>query len=97
MASIHPKAASDAKIAEFWRWFQTIANDLAANFENERLLALLDERVSELGDVLWELGPGKAEENALIITPDGSKDWLPVTWHIVELAPRISGWEFQSA
>ncbi|MBK9266188.1 MAG: hypothetical protein IPM54_41170 [Polyangiaceae bacterium] len=97
MASIHPKAAPDAKIVEFWRWFQTIANDLAANFENERLLVELDERVSELGDVLWELGPGKTEENALVITPDGSKDWLPVTQHIVELAPRIAGWEFQSA
>lgn len=98
MALIPPlNAASDAKIAKFWRWFQTIANDLAANFENEGLLAELDERVSELGDVSWELGPGKAEENALAITPDGSKEWLPVTQHIIELAPRISGWEFQSA
>jgi hypothetical protein len=97
MASIHPNAAPDAKIAEFWRWFQTIADDLATNFENERLLAELDARVSQLGDVLWEIGPGKAQENALVITPDGSKEWLPVTQHIVEQAPRISGWEFESA
>lgn len=97
MASIHPNAIPDAKIAAFWRWFQTIADDLATNFENERLLAELDDRVSQLGDVLWEIGPGKTQENALVITPDGSKDWLPVTQHIVEQAPRISGWEFESA
>lgn len=85
------------QVIEFWRWFQTIANDLAANFENERLVAELDARVSQLGDVLWEIGPGKAEENALIITPDGSRDWVPVTQHIVALAPRVAGWEFHSA
>lgn len=98
MVSIHHgKLVSDAKIAEFWRWFETIANELASNCENERLLAELDKRVSQLGDVLWEIGPGKADENSLTITPDGSKDWLPVTQHIVKQAPRISGWEFQSA
>ena len=97
MMTIRPKTPSDAKIAEFWRWFQTIAIDLAGNFENERLLAKIDERVSQLGAVSWELGPGKAKANALIITPDGSKDWLAVTEYIVERAPSISGWEFQSA
>lgn len=97
MESIPHNAASDAEITDFWRWFQTIAHDLAVHFENEALLAELEQRVSQLGDVSWELGPGKAAENALIITPDGSKDWLPITQRIVELAPHISGWEFISA
>ncbi|HRI69810.1 MAG TPA: hypothetical protein PK156_36525 [Polyangium sp.] len=98
MASIHPpEVPANDKIAAFWRWFQTIADDLAADFEDEQLQAELDKRIAQLGDISWELGPGIVEENALVMTPDGSRDWLPVTQHIVELAPRISGWEFQSA
>jgi hypothetical protein len=98
MASILPKIPPDAQIAEFWNWFQSVANDLAqAKFDDKSLLAELEMRVLEMGDVAWELGPGLLEKHALIISPDGAKEWLPVTEHIVDQAPSIPDWEFQSA
>lgn len=97
MASLHQKIATDTKVEAFWRWFQSIAAELASNFENPELLAQLDRRVSQLGDLAWELGPGQHEANALVITPDGAPEWLGATQHIVALAPVIAGWEFHWA
>lgn len=92
-----PRQVSDSEIQAFWRWFQTISSELGIRLDNQSLLAELDERVSRLGDVSWEVGPGRLEENALVITPDGSKEWLGLTQHFVALAPRIPGWEFHWA
>ena len=87
----------DEKISAFWSWFASIAGRLSENFDNPVLLAELDAKVSELGDIAWELGPGSREENALAISPDGAAEWLPVTQRIVATAPPIPGWEFHPA
>ncbi len=84
-------------IHAFWGWFGTVARGLARNLENRALLRELDARVSSLADIVWEVGPGKNAENALVVSPDGSRDLLQVTERIVRLAPAIDGWEFLSA
>lgn len=98
---IDQRASSDhapsREIQIFWQWFETIAADLGKDFDDPALLGELDRRVSELGDVSWEIGPGLVEECALVITPDGSKDQLATSRSIVESAPQIRGWEFHWA
>lgn len=94
MATSHPDRH---EVQKDWTWFETIAGALAGNFEDPRLQEELDARVSALGPVVWELGPGAVEKNALAISPDGDAALLPVTQRIVAMAPTIPGWEFHPA
>ena len=87
----------DEKILAFWSWFQSVAEQLSENYDNPALLADLDAKVSELGNLAWELGPGSREENALAISPDGVAEWLPITQRIAAMAPAIPRWEFHPA
>ena len=88
---------SDAAIAAFWAWFVSVAEQLSKDFANQQLLNLLDEQVAHLGEVSWEIGPGVQAQNALIITPDGSKEWLATTQRIIGRAPVIPTWELHWA
>ncbi len=87
----------DERILEFWAWFEQVAGQLAENLDHDSILGSLDARVSQLGDVSWEVGPGHHAANALTITPDGDPSWLDVTLRIVALAPQLEGWEFYPA
>jgi hypothetical protein len=88
---------SDAAIIEFWKWFCTVSDRLAQDYEDQEILDELDSRVSTLGEVAWELGPGKARECALTITPDGDRQLLSWTQRIVAMAPELPDWEFYCA
>jgi hypothetical protein len=92
MASLPPKN----EIREFWQWFESVAQQLATN-SHPAILDQLNDHVTNLGDISWELGPGVGAENALVISPDGKPEWLPVTRDIVAMAPAIPGWEFHHA
>ena len=89
--------AESPEVRQFWAWFVTIAPRLETDFEHPILLAELDERVSMLGDVGWEIGPGRTCENALTISPDGDPEMLRVTKAIVSASPRVPAWEFHAA
>ena len=92
-----PRPPSDEDVMSFWAWFESVAERLGQDFDCQALLDELDKRISQLGDICWELGPGRQAENALVVTPDGAKEWLPVTQRIVALAPVVPGWEFHPA
>jgi hypothetical protein len=82
---------------DFWRWFSSVANDFASNFENDAILRELDARVSSFGQVTWEVGPGLEKPNALVISPNGDSDLLGLTREVVALSPRLADWEFHPA
>lgn len=84
-------------IEEFWNWFALIANSLEKDFNQEGLLKDLDDRISQLGDITWEIGPGKTAPNILIVSPSGDKSLLSLTKDIVKHAPQIKNWEFYYA
>jgi hypothetical protein len=84
----------DKEIHAFWLWFATIADSLGDNFDNASLLHALDAQLLGLGDITWELGPGSKTENMLAISPDGRPELLPLTKHIVSMAPDLPQWEF---
>jgi len=89
---------SDEAIEAFWKWFATISPRLAASDTDPTLLDALSKRVALLGeDLHWEFGPGRTEEHAFVISPDGDKRWLATTRYIVERAPVLAGWQFHPA
>jgi len=90
---------SQNKIKKFWGWFIMAANNFGKQFKNEELIRELDQKIEQLGDIAWEIGPGVVDSNnnALVFTPCGNKDLLPITKLIVENAPYCSGWEFFSS
>ena len=90
-------SVSISKIMMFWEWFSKISKDFGSNLENIDLLDELDERVNELGDFSWEIGPGKIKENLLVISPNGDPELLQETKRIVNHAPPCDEWEFYYA
>lgn len=90
---------SDEDIQDFWHWFKANRDAFGDTFENEALLRELGERVSALGPVGWEVGPGCADtaSNSLTISPAGDAEVLPLTRRIVASAPSCPGWEFHWA
>ena len=88
---------NDQVVEDFWKWFSSIAPELEKDFDNEALLSELDERVATMGDWGWEVGPGVTARSALVISPDGVRELLPVARSIVSRAPHVVGWDFLCA
>lgn len=89
----------DATIDDFWKWFSSVCDSFGQAFENDRLIRELDERIAELGDYGWELGPGARDPDAsmLAFSPGGDVACLRETRHIVGRVPTCPGWEFYPA
>lgn len=85
------------KISQFWEWFSRNCKKFGPKFENEGLLKDLDGWVINLGDFIWELGPGTIAENMLVISPAGRIELLSQTEAIISKAPKLDGWEFYPA
>lgn len=81
----------------FWDWFSKHSKDLGENFDNEKVLAEIDDRLMDLGGFAWEIGPGSKTKNQLVISPGGDLNLLPITKEIVSYAKTIPGWEFHYA
>jgi hypothetical protein len=88
---------NEEHITEFWKWFTYHCNELSADLNNESLLDELDEEISGLGDLAWEIGPGVIASNQLVISPGGDSDLLQLTEKIVSVAPELDDWEFYYA
>ncbi len=84
-------------ISELWAWFADRAELLARNTRNEAMHAELDARVSALGPLVWEIGPGLVKPNAFVVSPDGDRELLPLTTQIIAAAPPLADWEWHAA
>jgi hypothetical protein len=82
----------------FWRWFETIAADLAANVEDPTLLRELDRRVRGIDEALsWEIGPGLSRSWQLVISPNLDPALRQRARDVVSAAPGLSDWEFHAS
>ena len=89
---------NDQTINEFWTWFGSIADSLAANVEDATLLKDLNTRIVNLHpDVSWEIGPGIKSELFLALSPNLNRSLLLTTRHIVSYAPELTNWDFYPA
>jgi hypothetical protein len=85
------------KVRQFWEWFSENCQNFGADFDNVELLERLDNWVAQLGDFSWEVGPGKAKDNAFVISPNGDEDLLQDTKLIISNAKVCEGWEYYYA
>jgi hypothetical protein len=83
--------------AQFWKWFQSVSDQLAKEPENEDLHAEIDIQVCKLGSLACEIGPGKSKPWALTLSPGGDAELLSLTKAVVSAAPSNSLWEFNAA
>jgi len=88
---------SKLDINMFWDWFSKHYKDLGENFDNEKVLNEIDDKLMDLGGFAWEIGQGTKSDNQLVISPGGDLDLLPITKEIVSYAKIIPGWEFHYA
>ncbi len=85
------------KIHDFWAWFATAAHRFEADEPEADAIAELDSRVAELGELVWELGPGIEAKYALVLSPDGDAELLPLSRALIAEAPALADWEFHPA
>lgn len=89
------------RVTEFWNWFRA---------NNDRLISLVDTKHDRaVADALgaqvkavderlgWEIGPGQERELALVISPNGRAELLPVAEMVIAEAPAMPRWEFHSS
>lgn len=88
---------SKLDIDMFWDWFSKHYLDFGENFDNEKILTELDDKLRDLSVFSWEIGPGTGADNQLVISSGGDLDLLPITKKIVSYAKSIAGWEFYYA
>jgi len=82
------------EINKFWDWFYKNSQNFGDKFENKRLLAELEARVTRLGPFSWEVGPCEVEKNALVISPNGDQELLKYSKAVVAYAKPCPDWEF---
>ena len=88
---------ADPKVEGFWRWFASVASEIAADPTEARLVSAMDARVGELGPFAWEIGPGIREPWQFVVSPGGNPDLLTASRAVVSEAPAVPGWEFHAS
>jgi hypothetical protein len=89
---------STEQVRAFWTWFASVADELQATSFASLDPALMSARVRTLHPRLaWEVGPGAGRECALVLSPSGRRELLPLTTELVSRAPSLDGWEFHAS
>jgi hypothetical protein len=89
----------NVKIREFWCWFVNSIVTIDSCFEDNDFINSLDSKLTSLGRISWEIGPGiiDPENNSFVLSPSGNRELLKLTSRIIESAPNLNGWEFYSS
>ncbi|WP_428386515.1 hypothetical protein [Mucisphaera sp.] len=87
------------EITDFWVWFASEEALLRQASELPEVVHLISDRVDQLGDFDWEIGPDSDRTECLFfaLSPGRCREKLSVTRRIVELAPDVDGWIFRHA
>jgi hypothetical protein len=78
----------------FWDWFQQFDFASEAILTDGAFLFELDKRISDFGNFVWEVGPGKYKPYSLVISPGGDVELLEDTKEFISVAPVMENWEF---
>jgi hypothetical protein len=102
MGLFRKKARLEAEtIAEFWQWWPTRRDAIAAAIESGTVAGFSDEiggRVNAIRpDLQWELTPGTVSRHALVVTSGGSPEnrATAARWHAAA-PPADATWSYQS-
>lgn len=84
-------------VLEFWRWFNSISNELYMDIKNERLHEEIDSKVRNLGPFDWEIGPSNKSLLFFAISPNLTIESFNLTKEIIKYAPECENWIFLSS
>lgn len=87
----------EKKYEQFWKWFDQNRDRYEGDEISDQSIELIDQKITSLGDVTWEIGPGRIKLLALTISPGGDATLLQQTKEIVSYAPILNDWEFNYA
>ena len=54
---------TEIKAKKFWNWFTTVYKEFGEKFENKKIIQKLEDKISDMGKVSWEIGPGVVDTN----------------------------------
>ncbi|MGZ8939166.1 MAG: hypothetical protein ACXW32_08135 [Limisphaerales bacterium] len=88
------------RVENFWGWFPTVSERLAAELKAKKTSAIADEvsaAVDRLGPgFAWEVGPD-GDKDSLTLSGEGNLHRQLLTQYWLQRAPVIPGWNFYSA
>ena len=95
--------SSEDGIREFWRWWQSARERIVRAIEVERkfgddLVEDISRHVDAIGELDWELAPGKAATHAFCLSPKGSPELRLITELWRHLGPKPDDtWEYYAS
>ena len=91
------------KTTKFWEWFASNEQTVRGVYRNEpghnrqQLIDQLDNHILQFGKFSWHIGVGKNKPYYFTISPNGDAELLKISKAVVESAPDLAEWEFQSS
>ena len=101
-ASIFPTPTYKERVAAFWEWYSSVAQEFYDTIEAGNcgdLTGQLGPKVDELlPGLAWVFGPGEnGEGHSLTLSPEGYEPKQFLTTYWMEQAPKLDGWTFYDA
>lgn len=87
----------DTTYTHFWDWFIQNKELFEQIGITEHSIKLIDQKINDLGNFAWEIGPGQKKTLSLTISPGGDLQLLAITKKIISQAPVLKNWEFHYA
>ncbi len=94
---------NDDTILGFWQWFVKNEKLIKDCIENENsthrefVVDQMNEHILGMGMFTWDLGLNDDNNWFLLLSPNGDKDMLKVSQHIMTFAPEHMDWLFYSS
>lgn len=85
---------------KFWDWFKdnnkayTFLNSVDEDVKEKLLNDFLEQLHKYCDKIYFEIGSAGNEDQELIITAEGDKDYFDQIEHLINTAPSIKGWTF---
>ena len=86
--------------SQFWNWFKdhnksyTFLHSVDENVKEQLLDNFLEQLHNYCDKIYFEIGGFPDEDQELIITAEGDKDYFDKVEHLINNAPKITGWNF---
>ncbi len=88
------------QVIDFWNWFPTVADSLAADLEAGTFGDRLDEiqDAIRIGDLAWVFGPGKSKGRfSFTVSGEGQKAKQLLSHYWLQNSKEVPGWDFYSS
>lgn len=89
--------APSPAIVAFWDWFSSKQTELVSENLDAGLVGELEDRLFQIEELDWEIGPGTHKANMFAVSPAGDQKTLQLCRQVIAYAPCLPDWEFYPA